>query len=148
MSQTRLPYGDIAPAARKAVLQVEGYIQSCGLDKKLIELLKLRASQINGCAFCIDMHARLARKLGESQQRLDLLEVWRETTLFNDREQAALAWIEALTRLPDAGAPQALFDALGPHFSEKEIVDLTVLAGLINLWNRLGVGFQLEIAQG
>ena len=144
MPKTRLPYGEISPAAREAVLQVEAYIQSCGLDKKLIELLKLRASQINQCAFCIDMHAKLARKFGESEQRLDLVAVWRETTLFTDRERAALAWVEALTRLPDDGAPQALFDDLGGHFNDKEIVDLTVLAGLINLWNRLGVGFQLQ----
>lgn len=144
MFEPRLRYAEVAPGAREAVVRVETYIQSCGLERGLIELVKLRASQINHCAFCMDMHAKDARRHGESNQRLDVLAAWRESSVYTPRERAALAWTEALTSLPDAGAPDALFDGLGVHFSDKEIVDLTVLVGLINLWNRIGVGFRLQ----
>jgi AhpD family alkylhydroperoxidase len=144
MFETRLHYAKIAPEARAAVVAVEAYIQASGLEKSLIELVKLRASQINRCAFCLDMHAKDARRLGETQQRLDLLPAWQETPIYGDRERAALAWTETLTQLGEHAAPDHLFDGLKPHFSDKEIVDLTVLVGLINLWNRIGVGMRLQ----
>lgn len=142
----RLNYRKASPQAYEAVLGAETYVQKCGLEKSLIELVKLRASMINGCSFCIDMHARDARKSGETEQRLILVSGWEEALVFSPRERAALAWTDALTRLPQTGAPPEAYDPLKDHFSEKEIVDLTVLIGLINLWNRIGVGFRLQHA--
>jgi AhpD family alkylhydroperoxidase len=144
MFETRLRYAQIAPAAREAVMSVESYVQKSDLDKGLIDLVKLRASQINQCTFCIDKHSKDARRLGETAQRLDLLSAWRESPIYSPRERAALAWTEALTRLSIDGAPDEVFAALKGHFSDKEIVDLTVLVGHINLLNRLGVGFRLQ----
>lgn len=144
MFEQRLRYAQIAPAAREAVMTVDSYVHKCGLEIGLIELVKLRASQINGCAFCIDKHSKDARRYGETAQRLDLLPAWHETPIYSPRERAALAWTEALTRLSIDGAPDDAFQALGSHFSDKEIVDLTVLVGHINLLNRLGVGFRLQ----
>lgn len=144
MFEPRLRYASVAPDARGAVMAVDSYIQGCGLEKSLIELVKLRASQINGCAFCIDRHAKDARRLGETAQRLDLLSAWHESPIYTARERAALDWTEALTKLRETGAPDRLFDALRPHFTDKEIVDLTVLVGHINLLNRIGVGFRLQ----
>ncbi|HVZ10570.1 carboxymuconolactone decarboxylase family protein [Rhodopila sp.] len=132
------------PEAYAAVGGVERYIRACGLEKSLIELVKLRASQINGCAFCIDMHSRDARQAGESEQRLYLLSAWRESPLFTPRERAALDWTECLTRLPTDGAPDPVYAALQTQFSPIEIANLTTLIGLINLWNRIGVGFALQ----
>ena len=132
------------PEAYAAVSGVERYIRSCGLETSLIELVKLRASQINGCAFCIDMHARDARAGGETEQRLYLLSAWPELPLFTARERAALAWTECLTRLPTDGAPDDVYAALQAEFSPAEIANLTTLVGLINLWNRIGVGFRLQ----
>ena len=102
----------------------------------------MRASQINGCAFCLHMHSRDARAQGESEERLYLLDAWRESSLYTDRERAALAWTEALTLIADTHAPDADFEGLKPHFSETEIVDLTLLIGQINAWNRLAIGFR------
>jgi AhpD family alkylhydroperoxidase len=144
MFETRLRYAQIAPAAREAVMSVESYVQKSDLDKGLIDLVKLRASQINQCTFCIDKHSKDARRLGETAQRLDLLSAWRESPIYSPRERAALAWTEALTRLSIDGAPDDIFEGLKGHFSVKEIVDLTVLVGHINLLNRLGVGFRLQ----
>lgn len=144
MHEPRLRYAQIAPKSREAVMTVEAYVQASGLDPTLIELVKLRASQINRCAFCVDHHTKDARRGGETQQRLDLLPVWQEAPYYTERERAALAWTEALTRLSIDGAPDHAFDALSAHFTDKEIVDLTVLIGHINLLNRLGVGFRLQ----
>ena len=144
MSQQRLQAINIAPNAYTALRNVEKYIEQSGLDRKLAHLVRMRASQINGCAYCLAMHSRDARKLGESEQRLYLLDAWRESALFNARERAALGWAEALTRIDRTHAPDADFEALRPHFSEKEIVDLTVLVGMINLWNRVAIGFRSE----
>jgi AhpD family alkylhydroperoxidase len=129
-----------APDAIKAMMGLETYVRASGLQPSLIELVKMRASQLNGCAFCLDMHARDARKHGESEQRLYLLSAWRESPLFSDSERAALAWTEALTRLPDTGVPDAIYDELTRHFSEAEIVRLSMLIVAINGWNRLNVG--------
>lgn len=129
-----------APDAIKAMMGLETYVRASGLPASLMELVKMRASQLNGCAFCLDMHARDARKHGESEQRLYLLSAWRESPLFSDSERAALAWTEALTRLPDTGVPDATYDDLTRHFSEAEIVRLSMLIVAINGWNRLNVG--------
>ena len=144
MFEPRLRYASIAPDARAAVMTVNSYVLASGLEKSLIELVKLRASQINSCAYCIDMHSKDARRLGETTQRLDLLPAWRESPIYTARERAALDWTEALTKVAETGAPDSVFDALKPHFTDKEVVDLTVLVGLINLLNRLGVGFRLQ----
>jgi AhpD family alkylhydroperoxidase len=140
----RIPYYKVAPDALKAVRGVENYIQHCGLEKSLIELVKMRASQINGCAYCLYMHSSDARKQGETEQRLYLLDAWEESTLYTPRERAALAWTEAVTRVAETHAPASVYEGLRPHFSEKEIVDLTVLIGTINLWNRLAISFRSQ----
>jgi AhpD family alkylhydroperoxidase len=144
MSHQRLDFKTAAPQAYAALSGVERYIQSCGLEKKLIELVKMRASQINGCAFCLDMHSRDARSHGETEQRLYVLTAWRESPLYSPRERAALAWTECLTRVATDGAPDDAYAALEPHFSPKERVDLTVLIGMINLWNRLAIGVSAQ----
>lgn len=131
-----------APDAIKAMMGLEAYVRSSGLQPSLIELVKIRASQMNGCAFCLDMHARDARAQGESEQRLHLLSAWRESPLYSDSERAALAWTEAMTRLPDTGVPDAIYDELTRHFSEAEIVRLSMLIVAINGWNRLNVGLR------
>jgi AhpD family alkylhydroperoxidase len=147
MSRFR-PLPEVAPEAYRALSAVEACIRGCGLERSLIELVKLRASQINGCAFCIDMHTKDARKSGETEQRLYLLNAWREAPFYSEREQAALAWTEHLTRLSTDGAPAAASDRLNASFREVEVANLTLLIGMINLWNRLGVagGFHLADA--
>ena len=140
--QARLNPMETAPGAYEAVRTVETYIQRCGLEKPLIELVKMRASQINGCAFCLDMHSHNARKHGETEQRLYLLNAWRESSLYSPRERAALAWTEAVTRIAETGAPDADYEALRAHFTPVEIVNLTTLIGTINLWNRLAISFR------
>ncbi len=114
------------------------------IDKKLQELIKMRVSQINGCAFCLDMHATEARKLGESQQRLDCLPAWGECNLFDAAERAALGWAEALTDVSHTHAPDDDYDALVPHFSEQQIVDLTLVVAMINAWNRIAIGHRTQ----
>jgi len=142
MHAERLLPNETAPDGYSALRNVEVYLARCGLPKRLIELVKMRASQINGCAYCLDVHAKDARKAGETEQRLYLLNAWRESPLFSAAERAALAWTEALTNVSQTHAPDADFAALRPHFSDKEIVDLTYLVGMINLWNRLAVGMR------
>jgi AhpD family alkylhydroperoxidase len=144
MTNQRLDYRAAAPQAYAAVAGVERTIQSCGLEKSLIELVKMRASQINRCAYCLDMHSRDARHHGESEQRLYVLTAWRESPLYSQRERAALAWTECLTNVAAEGAPEASYAALEAHFSAKEIVELSILVGLINLWNRLAIGMRAE----
>ncbi len=144
MSRQRLDFKTAAPQAYAALSGVERYIQSCGLEKKLIELVKMRASQINGCAYCLDMHSRDARSHGETEQRLYVLNAWRESPLYSPRERAALAWTECLTRVATEGAPDDAYAALEAEFSPRETVDLSVLIGMINLWNRLAIGVRLQ----
>ena len=138
----------VAPDAYRALSGVEAYIRGCGLEKKLVELVKMRASQINGCAFCLDMHSRDARRDGETERRLYLLNAWREAPLYSDRERAALAWTEHLTLVATQGAPAAVeaHDRLASVFSEIEIANLTVLIGMINLWNRVAIGGGFHLA--
>ena len=121
------------------MLALEKYIASCGLEHKFVHLLKLRASQINGCAYCIDMHSIDARAAGETEQRLYALDAWRETPFFTDRERAGLAWIEAITLVSQTHVPDAVYDEATTHFSQKEICDLTFIASTINAWNRLAI---------
>ena len=144
MKAGRLNAYEAAPEAMRAVQRVEGYIQQCGLEKSLIELVKMRASQINGCAYCLHVHSSDARRAGETEQRLYLLDAWHESTLYTERERAALAWTEALTRVSETHAPDVIYDEVRRHFADKELVDLTTLIGLINLRNRLAIGFRYE----
>jgi AhpD family alkylhydroperoxidase len=132
----------LAPEAVKAMMALETTLQSRGLEHNLLELVKLRASQINGCAFCIHMHVTDLRSHGETEMRLHMLGAWRESTLFTDRERAALAWTEALTRISETGAPDADYELLKAQFTEAEQVNLTFAIGTINVWNRLQVGFR------
>jgi AhpD family alkylhydroperoxidase len=139
----RLNYPKASPPVYQALLALQTAVDKSGLDKALLELVKIRASQINKCAFCLHMHTRDARKAGESEERIYLLEAWRESPLYTERERAALAWTEALTLLPQTGAPDDVYAQVAAHFSEPEIVNLTLAVGAINLWNRFGVGFRL-----
>jgi AhpD family alkylhydroperoxidase len=143
MSQ-RINYIKASPAAYQAMLALQAAVDKSGLEKRLVELLKIRASQINKCAFCLHMHTKDARKAGETEERIYLLEVWRESSFYSARERAALAWTEALTLLPQQGAPDDVFDEMKAQFSETEIVDVTLAIGAINAWNRIGVGFALQ----
>ncbi|BCH31093.1 alkyl hydroperoxide reductase AhpD [Mesorhizobium sp. L-8-10] len=135
------PY-DEAPDAMKAMLSLDGFVRKRGIDEQLYWLVKIRASQINGCAYCIHMHTREGRAAGISEDRMHLLPAWRESPLYSAKERAALAWTESLTLLPQTGAPDDVFEALRAEFGPKEIVDLTLLIGTINVWNRIAVGFR------
>jgi AhpD family alkylhydroperoxidase len=135
-------YYQAAPEALKPMLDMEAYIKTCGLEQKLIELVKTRASQINGCAYCLHMHTKDARAAGESEQRLYLLNAWHESQLYTPRERAALAWTEALTLVSETHAPDDVYEAVKGQFKPKEIVDLTLLISTINAWNRIAIGFR------
>jgi AhpD family alkylhydroperoxidase len=140
--QTRLDFYKAKPSAIKTLVAVEEYIGKSSLEKSLAELVRLRASQINGCAFCVDMHTTDARKGGETDRRLAAVVVWRETPFFTDRERAALEWTEALTLVSHDHVPDAVWEAVQPHFTEEEIVDLTLLVSQINSWNRFAIAFR------
>jgi AhpD family alkylhydroperoxidase len=139
--EQRLDYPKLAPEATRALYALGQYLAGCGLEHSLLELIKIRASQINGCAFCIDMHTQDARAAGETEQRIYALNAWRETPFFSDRERAALAWVEAVTHIGN-GVHDDLFDATRQHFTEKELVDLTWAAAAINAWNRVAISFR------
>jgi AhpD family alkylhydroperoxidase len=128
-----------APGGYQAMLGLEKYLATCGLEANLVHLLKLRASQINGCAYCIDMHWKDLRAAGESEQRLYGLDAWEESPYYSDRERAALRWCEAVTRVADHHVPDEVYEQVKPHFSEKELADLTVAVATINAWNRLAI---------
>lgn len=138
----RLDYGAAFPEGIRAMLELERVVDASTLEPRLRELVKLRASQINGCAYCVDMHTKDALAIGEDQQRLNLVAVWREAPGFTLRERAALAWTEAITRLPETGAPEADYACLASQFDEKERVALTLAIVAINGWNRFSVGFR------
>ena len=140
--QPRLNYNKIAPEAVKAMQGLEKYVRQSGLEHSLIELVKLRASQINRCAFCIDMHYIDARASGESEQRLYSLNAWREAPFYTGRERAALAWTEAVTVLTDGFVPDEVYEHVRQHFTEAELVNLTMAIVAINGWNRLSVSFR------
>ncbi|HVH78570.1 MAG TPA: carboxymuconolactone decarboxylase family protein [Stellaceae bacterium] len=144
MHAHRLNAYELAPAGMKALQNVEGYLHQTTLGSQLIELVKMRASQINGCAYCLDMHSKVLRKGGETEQRIYLLNGWRESPLYTPRERAALSWTETLTRIAETQAPDDVYEELRRHFDDKEVVDLTTLIGMINLWNRLAISLRYE----
>ncbi|OJT21915.1 alkylhydroperoxidase [Archangium sp. Cb G35] len=131
-----------APDLVKAMISLSEKVEGSGLEKSLLELVKIRASQINGCAFCIHMHTRDARAHGETEERIYLLNGWRESPLYTERERAALRWTEALTLVSQTHAPDADYEALQAHFSQEEVVKLTLAITTINAWNRIAIGFR------
>jgi AhpD family alkylhydroperoxidase len=141
--EARLDYMKASPEAYKAMVQLESVVRRSGIDPILLELIKIRASQLNGCAFCIDMHTKDARFKGETEQRIYSLDAWRETPFYTDKERAALAWTEALTNIQIGHAPDAMYDELRKNFSEEEIVNITLAITTINAWNRIAIGFRL-----
>ena len=139
----RIDYRKTNKGALDAMLGLEGYVRRSSIDSTLLHLVKLRASYINGCAYCVDMHWTDARLHGETEQRLRAVPVWQETSFFTPRERAALAWTETVTRIAD-GVPDAAFDEAREHFTEAELVDLTMAVVAINGWNRLSIAFRAE----
>lgn len=137
--EARFNYAKTAAGGYKAMLALEQYLHECGLEESLIHLIKLRASQINGCAYCLDMHWKDLRAIGEKEQRLYSLDAWRESPYYTDRERAALTWTEAVTLIADSHVPDAVYEEVRPHFSEKELSDLTLAVATINAWNRLSI---------
>ncbi len=138
----RIEYAKVAPGARDAMLGVERYVHGAGLEPALLELVKVRASQINGCAYCLDMHTKDARAGGEKEQRLYAVAAWHEAPFFTERERAALAWTEAVTLVGGTHVPDEAYEAARKQFKEKELVDLTLAIVAINGWNRLAVAFR------
>ena len=139
----RLNYGKFAPGIYDAMDALDRYLQGCGLEKALLLLVQLRASQINGCAYCLDMHWKDLRAAGEREQRLYSLDAWRECPYYTDRERAALEWTEAVTRIADGHAPDSVYALVRPHFTDKELSDLTLAVAAINAWNRLSIAGRL-----
>lgn len=133
-----------APGAYQAMLGLEKYLHGCSLEQPLIHLIKLRASQINGCAYCLDMHWKDLRALGETEQRLYSLDAWEECPYYSERERAALLWTEAVTRVSEAHVPDDVYERVRTHFSEAELADLTLAIATINAWNRLAIAARTE----
>jgi AhpD family alkylhydroperoxidase len=138
----RLEAYKVAPAAMQTMAAVETYLKGCGLEASLLDLVKTRASQINGCAFCLHMHTKDARSRGETEERLYLLNAWRESALYTPRERAALAWTDALTLISETHAPDEAFEQVRREFNDEELVNLTLAIGAINAWNRIAIGFR------
>ncbi|MCZ7610558.1 MAG: carboxymuconolactone decarboxylase family protein [Ignavibacterium sp.] len=141
----RIDWYKTSPEGYHAMLELEKTVHKSGLDPKLLELLKIRASQINGCAHCLEMHTKDAIAIGESEQRLFVLAAWRETPFYSEKEKAALAWCESLTELSSKGAPENLYKDLQKHFTDREITELTIAIVAINGWNRLAVSFHSDV---
>ncbi|MCM3626095.1 carboxymuconolactone decarboxylase family protein [Paenibacillus glycanilyticus] len=137
--EMRLDYMKVQPEAFQTLLKLEGYVKKSGLDDSLLELIKVRASQINGCAFCLDMHTKDALAMGETTQRLFLLNAWREAPFYTDAERAALALTEAVTKISDAGVPQELYEQVRKHYDEGQYVNLIMAINAINSWNRIAI---------
>ncbi len=142
--ESRIEFAKVAPGAYRAMLGLEEYLHQSGLEQSLIDLVKLRASQVNGCAYCIDMHWKDLRALGESEQRLYGLDAWEESPYYSDRERAALAWTEAVTNIRDGHVRDEVYEDVRKHFSEKELADLTLAVAAINAWNRLAISARTE----
>ena len=138
----RFNYVTASPEAFKAQLALSQFVEQCGLERSLCELVKIRASQINGCGFCLEMHTREATAMGETAPRLHLLAAWRESPLYTERERAALAWTEAVTLVATSRVPDDVYAEARAHFSEAELVNLTLAIGVINTWNRFAVSFR------
>lgn len=141
-TQQRLDITKVSPDLYRALAGLQSYVDGCGLERKLLDLVKIRASQINGCAFCIVMHTNDARKHGESDEWMHLLNAWREAPIYSARERAALAWTEAVTLISKHHVSDQVYDEARQHFSEKEIIDLTAAVIAINAWNRAAIAFQ------
>jgi AhpD family alkylhydroperoxidase len=142
--QARIDFLKVSPAAMKTMLDMEAYLAKSSIERPLLHLIKMRVSQINGCAYCLDMHSKDARSEGETEQRLYALNAWRETPFYSSRERAALAWAEALTLVSQTHVPDAEFEAARAEFSEPELVDLSLAVVAINGWNRLSIGFRAQ----
>ncbi|MBP6011160.1 MAG: carboxymuconolactone decarboxylase family protein [Alphaproteobacteria bacterium] len=140
----RMNYYAAAPEGLKALLNVEAYLKTGGVEPPLLHLVKTRVSQLNGCAFCLHMHTTEARKDGESEARLYLLNAWQESALFSPRERAALAWAEALTSVTEGHVPDTVYDQARAQFSEKELADLSIAVAMINGWNRIAIAFRAQ----
>lgn len=140
----RLDYTKASPGTIRSLFGLEVYLHGCGLEHGLLHLVKLRASQVNGCAYCIDMHSKDARAAGETEQRLYLLDAWREAPFYTDRERAALGWTEAVTKVTEGHVPDAAFDEVRAQFNDKELADLTMAIASINAWNRMAISFRAE----
>jgi len=140
----RMDYASASPTALQAMLKLESFARHSGIEANLRELIKLRASLINGCAYCVDMHWKDARAAGETEQRLYGVATWHEVPYFTERERAALAWTDALTRIADTHAPDDVYDHVRQHFDEESLMNLTVLICTINAWNRIAIGFRTE----
>lgn len=140
--EARLNFYKAGPDAMKAMMALEGRVANSVLEKPLVELVRLRASQINGCAYCVDLHTSDARKAGETDRRLATVSVWHETPFFSDRERAALEWTEAVTLIADGHVLDEVWARVKPHFTPEEIVDLTLLIATINAWNRFAISFR------
>jgi AhpD family alkylhydroperoxidase len=140
--EPRLETFKIAPQAYAAMATLQKYIDSCGLERPLLELVRLRASQINGCAYCLDMHTKIARALGETEQRLYLVSAWRESPLYSERERAALEWAETVTLVSETHVPDDVYERVKPHFTPLELVNLTAAVSMINMWNRMVISFR------
>ncbi|QGQ97613.1 carboxymuconolactone decarboxylase family protein [Paenibacillus psychroresistens] len=137
--EIRLDYTKVQPEALQTLLKLEGYVKKSDIDHKLWELIKIRASQINGCAYCLDMHTKDARAIGETEQRLYMLSAWREAPFYTDAERAAIALTEAVTKISDAGVPQELYEQVRKHFDEGQFVNLIMAINAINCWNRIAI---------
>ena len=142
--QPRLNFRKISSGALKTMLDMEAYLARCGLERPLLHLVRMRASQINGCAYCLDMHSKDARAAGETEQRLYALDAWRETPFYSARERAALAWTESLTLIAQTHAPDDVFREVRAQFSEEEVGNLTLAIVAINGWNRISIGLRTE----
>jgi AhpD family alkylhydroperoxidase len=140
--KSRIEYAQVAPGAVEAMRALEKYVRTCGIEPKLLELIKIRASQINGCAYCLDMHTKDARTQGETEQRIYALNAWRETPFFTEKERAALAWTESVTLVSTSQVPNEVYDIVRQYFDEKEIVNITTAIVAINGWNRFAVSFR------
>ncbi len=141
--KARINIAAVSPGAYRAMLGLEKYLSECSLEEGLLHLIKLRASQLNGCAYCIDMHWKDARALGETEQRLYGLDAWEESPYYTDRERAAFSWTESLTHLGEGHVPDSVYETVKPHFSEQELADLTLAVVTINAWNRMAIASRM-----
>lgn len=140
--QPRLNFAKASPDAYKAVLDLENYVQKSGLERRFIHLIKLRASIINHCAYCVDMHVKESRHDGLSEQWINMMSVWEESPIYDEKERALLTWVDAVTKVADTHVPDSAYEVLKAHFSEGDMMKITVAIGVINVWNRLCVGFR------
>jgi AhpD family alkylhydroperoxidase len=142
--EERLDYAEAAPQGYRAIAALDHYVEHCGLDPLLLTLVQMRASQLNGCSYCLDMHSKDARAMGESEQRLYALNAWRDAPFYTDRERAALQWTEEITLISQAHAPNVAYEDVRRHFNEEELVNLTLAVATVGAWNRLCIGFRSQ----